>query len=86
MRATNFTDRFLASVTATFRELDGKQARWGDQEFLNNYARYYPQEVEVLPCGCNYQWQGFRKEAKCGEQKVTIAHGWWVASSDSSTS
>jgi hypothetical protein len=78
MRAQNFTDRFLASVTATFAEQDQRRAQWGDQEFLNNFARYQPQSVSVLHCGCNYQWMGFRKEAKCGMQPVTIAHGWWV--------
>lgn len=76
MRKQDFTGNLLSTTRSTYERLGQKPATWGEQDFLNTFARSYENAIEVLPCGCNYQWQGSRREAKCGRQPITIAHGW----------
>ncbi|GAA5897731.1 hypothetical protein JCM6882_000079 [Rhodosporidiobolus microsporus] len=76
MRESNFVERYVQSVVHHYRLMGGKKATWGEQDFINSYFRLYPNDLELLPCGCNYQWFGTRKEVKCGEQEVSIAHHW----------
>merc|ERR1740130_1430816 len=49
------------------------------QEQLANYLRFHPEALKVLPCGCNYQWIGPRRNIKCPGQPVYIGHGWTQA-------
>ena len=56
-----------------------KPARWGEQELLANYLRFHPEALKVLPCGCNYQWIGPRRNIKCPGQPIYIGHGWTQA-------
>lgn len=76
MRATRFTARFVQASMYTWRTLDFRQARWGEQDLLNNYFRLYPNAVINLPCGCNFQFSAPRRESKCANQTVVVAHGW----------
>jgi len=76
MRENMFTARFVQTSIYTWRTLGYRQARWGEQDLLNNYFRFYPQAVVSLPCGCNFQFSAARRESKCANQTVTIAHGW----------
>lgn len=75
MRSSGFVDRYVQSVVYHYR-LAGRVAEWGEQDFINSYLRLYPSELELLPCGCNYQWFGSRSEVKCGGQPIAIAHHW----------
>lgn len=75
MREDGFQEKYIQSVVHHFRSTESV-ARWGEQDFINSYFRLYPLELEWLPCGCNYQWFGNRREVKCGEQPVRIAHAW----------
>ncbi|SCV69908.1 BQ2448_1302 [Microbotryum intermedium] len=75
MREAAFTDRYVRTVARTYRAV-GRRARWGEQDFINSYLRMFPEDLELLPCGCNYQWLGRRKEVKCAGQPITIAHHW----------
>ncbi|GAA5891062.1 hypothetical protein JCM5296_007365 [Sporobolomyces johnsonii] len=75
MREQGFVDRFVQSIVHHYR-LVGKPAIWGEQDYINSYFRLFPNDLELLPCGCNYQWFGARREVKCGAQPVTIAHHW----------
>ncbi|GAA6060044.1 hypothetical protein JCM10212_001041 [Sporobolomyces blumeae] len=75
MREQGFVERYVQSIVHHYR-LVGRRAEWGEQDFINSYFRLYPNDLELLPCGCNYQWFGSRREVKCGEQPVTIAHHW----------
>ena len=77
MRKTGFVERYTQSVVFHYREV-GRVARWGEQDFINSYFRLFPEELEWLGCGCNYQWFGARREVRCGEQPVRIAHAWFV--------
>lgn len=76
MRATRFTARFVQASVYTWRQMDYRQAGWGEQDLLNSYFRLYPKAIVNLPCGCNFQYSAPRRESKCGKQKVAIAHGW----------
>ena len=76
MREQQFTARFVQASIHTWRSLGFRQARWGEQDLLNNFFRLYPKSIENLPCGCNYQYSAARRESKCGNQRVAIAHGW----------
>ncbi len=76
MREQNFSTKFIQASIHTWRELGYRQARWGEQDLLNNYFRLYPGSVVSLPCGCNFQYSAVRRESKCGNQTVAIAHGW----------
>ena len=80
MRRTGFVERYTQSIVFHYREMGGKLAKWGEQDFINSYFRLFPQELEWLDCGCNYQWFGARREVRCGEQPVRIAHAWFVFS------
>ena len=59
---TYLTDRLLCLLIA--------------QEFLNNYFRFYPKALQLLPCGCNYQYTATRRSVRCPGQPVHIAHAW----------
>ncbi|GAA5851549.1 hypothetical protein JCM8547_001130 [Rhodosporidiobolus lusitaniae] len=76
MKESGFVDRYVQSVVHNYRLVQGKKATWGEQDFVNSYFRLFPKDLELLPCGCNYQWFGTRREVKCGEQEVSIAHHW----------
>lgn len=75
MREQGFVERYVQSIIHHYRVV-GKPATWGEQDFINSYFRLFPKDLELLPCGCNYQWFGTRREVKCGQQPVTIAHHW----------
>jgi lipopolysaccharide biosynthesis glycosyltransferase len=85
MRSSNFIGRFIASVIRTARRLDFKPARWGDQDFLNNYIRLYPDHFSLLPCGCNYQYMGPRRAIRCPQQLVYLVHSWHLGTSKQTT-
>ncbi|GAA6044330.1 hypothetical protein JCM8097_000926 [Rhodosporidiobolus ruineniae] len=76
MKEAGFINRYVQSVVHHYRAMKSEPARWGEQDFVNSYFRLFPQDLEMLPCGCNYQWFGSRREVKCGEQEVSIAHHW----------
>ncbi|GAA6049686.1 hypothetical protein JCM3770_004406 [Rhodotorula araucariae] len=76
MREVGFVDRYAQAVVHHFRIMGSVPAKWGEQDFINSYFRLYPEDLELLPCGCNYQWFGARRDVKCGNQPVTIAHHW----------
>ncbi|GAA5987993.1 hypothetical protein JCM11641_005974 [Rhodosporidiobolus odoratus] len=76
MKESGFVQRYVQSIVHHYRLMGGKQATWGEQDFVNSFFRLYPNDLELLPCGCNYQWFGSRREVKCGEQEVHIAHHW----------
>jgi len=78
MREQGFIERYVQSIIHHYR-LVGRPATWGEQDFINSYFRLFPNDLELLPCGCNYQWFGNRREVKCGQQPVTIAHHWFVS-------
>ncbi|GAA6005932.1 hypothetical protein JCM11491_004064 [Sporobolomyces phaffii] len=75
MREQGFVERYVQSIVHHYR-VAGRVATWGEQDFINSYFRLFPKDLELLPCGCNYQWFGTRREVKCGDQPVTIAHHW----------
>ncbi|KAK4051321.1 hypothetical protein OIV83_002805 [Microbotryomycetes sp. JL201] len=75
MRETKFVERYIQTIVHHYGVV-GKVATWGEQDFINSFFRLFPRELELLPCGCNYQWFGSRREAICGEQPVHIAHHW----------
>lgn len=75
MRKSHFTARFVQASIYTWRSLNYPVVRWG-QDLLNNFFRLYPNVVVNLPCGCNYQFSGTRRESKCPNQFVALAHVW----------
>jgi lipopolysaccharide biosynthesis glycosyltransferase len=85
MRETRFVHRFVSSVIRTARRLDFKPARWGDQDFINNYFRLYPNHLALLPCGCNYQYIGPRRTIRCPKQPVYLVHSWHLGTSVQTT-
>lgn len=76
MRSENFTQKFVNAAVYTWRTMGHVQARWGEQDMMNNFFRFYPEVLHELPCGCNYQFSAARRESKCGGETVVIAHGW----------
>ncbi|BGP25204.1 proteophosphoglycan ppg4 [Rhodotorula toruloides] len=76
MKESGFLQRYIQSIVHHYRIMKSTPAVWGEQDFINSYFRLFPEDLEVLPCGCNYQWFGTRREVKCGLQPVTIAHHW----------
>ncbi|KPV77829.1 glycosyltransferase family 2 protein [Rhodotorula graminis WP1] len=76
MREVGFVERYVQSVVHHYRMMGNVVAKWGEQDFVNSYFRLHPDELELLPCGCNYQWFGARREVMCGAQPVAIAHHW----------
>lgn len=76
MRRENFTQKFISSAVYTWRTMGHVQARWGEQDMMNNFLRFYPDVLHELSCGCNYQFSAARRESKCGGETVVIAHGW----------
>lgn len=75
MREESFVSKYVQSIIHHYRSV-GVVARWGEQDFINSYFRIHPQELEVLPCGCNYQWFAARRDVKCGGYPIRIAHAW----------
>eukprot|EP00172_Hildenbrandia_rubra_P001972 Plantae.Rhodophyta-Hildenbrandia_rubra.ctg26184.p1 GENE.Plantae.Rhodophyta-Hildenbrandia_rubra.ctg26184~~Plantae.Rhodophyta-Hildenbrandia_rubra.ctg26184.p1 ORF type:complete len:418 (-),score=68.61 Plantae.Rhodophyta-Hildenbrandia_rubra.ctg26184:952-2205(-) len=76
MRERDFVEKFIRTSVTTWRANERKQAQWGDQCLINNFLRFYPESLYELPCGCNYQYSAERREVKCPNRTVTIAHGW----------
>ncbi|GAA5942322.1 hypothetical protein JCM3775_003222 [Rhodotorula graminis] len=76
MRRARFIPKLLASTAHAFLLANRRHATWAEQEFLNAYIRDYPHDFAVIPCGCNYQYVGIRREAKCAGQPVHIVHHW----------
>lgn len=76
MRARRFTARFVQASVYAWRRTGGRQAEWGEQDLLNSFFRLYPETVDNLPCGCNFQYSAARRESKCPGREVVIAHGW----------
>lgn len=76
MRETHFTLRLAQATLFTWHSLGQKPALLGDQDLFNNYFRLYPESVVNLPCGCNYQFAGTRRESKCPGRKLVISHAW----------
>ncbi|BGP48791.1 hypothetical protein JCM10450v2_004667 [Rhodotorula kratochvilovae] len=62
MRELGFVDRYVQSVVHHYRMMGSVPAKWGEQDFINSYFRLHPDDLELLPCGCNYQWFGARRE------------------------
>lgn len=75
MRDDNFVQQYIESVVQNYR-IVGRASTWGEQDFINSYFRLHPDHLQILPCGCNYQWFGGRREVKCGQQPLYIAHSW----------
>jgi hypothetical protein len=75
MRSLDFFSRFVDSVAATF-SLTRKVARFGDQDFINAFYRLHPDDVGLLPCGCNYQIRGSLREEICEAKPIHIIHAW----------
>ncbi|KAM0789308.1 hypothetical protein ACM66B_000147 [Microbotryomycetes sp. NB124-2] len=75
MRETKFVERYIQTIVHHYGVV-GRVAEWGEQDFINSFFRLFPRELELLPCGCNYQWFASRREAICGEQPIHIAHHW----------
>jgi GT2 family glycosyltransferase/lipopolysaccharide biosynthesis glycosyltransferase/glycosyltransferase involved in cell wall biosynthesis len=80
MRDEDFVQQYIEAVVQTYK-IVGAVSPWGEQDFINSYFRLHPDQLEILPCGCNYQWFGSRREVKCGKQPLYIAHSWSVYSS-----
>lgn len=78
MRAFEFTEKYVQAIVRTARIAGFKKARWGEQDFINSFFRVYPEALYRMPCGCNYQYTAVRREVKCANQSVYIAHGWYV--------
>ena len=78
MREVQFSERIINYTHHTARMTGPEKVpvTWGEQEFLNNYLRFQPDALVMLPCGCNYQWTATRREVKCPSQPVAIGHGW----------
>jgi lipopolysaccharide biosynthesis glycosyltransferase len=76
MRKKNFTTKFILTSRQTWRSMGHVQARWGEQDMMNNFFRLNPEILHPLQCGCNYQFSAARRESKCGGEAVVIAHGW----------
>ena len=76
MRQYGFRKKLLKVVASTYVIADNQLATWGEQEYINAFIRQHPETFALLPCGCNYQYSGIRREAKCAGQPVVIAHGW----------
>lgn len=76
MRAHNFAEVYITSVIDGARVTGFKRAKWGEQDFLNNFFRLHPNTLAALPCGCNYQYSGARREVKCPGAPLYLAHGW----------
>lgn len=76
MRERDFVGKLAQVVFRTARVVNFKKARWGEQDFINSFFRVHPEALQVLECGCNYQYSGVRKEVKCAGQTIYMAHGW----------
>lgn len=76
MRAQSFTTTFALASLQTWGKLGHVQATWGEQDMINNFFRFYPKILYPLDCGCNYQFSAARRESKCANHTVVVAHGW----------
>ncbi|KAI8799703.1 glycosyl transferase family 64 domain-containing protein [Cladochytrium replicatum] len=85
MRKVGFTEMYVNTTVRTARNIGFKKARWGEQDFINSFFRVHPDSLHPLPCGCNYQFTASRREVKCPNQPVYLAHGWSRGVSEQST-
>jgi lipopolysaccharide biosynthesis glycosyltransferase len=76
MRSEKFIPKLVRSSVHAWRRSGFRQARWGEQDMINNIFRLYPEIVGELSCGCNYQFAGVRRFTHCSNTSVVIAHGW----------
>lgn len=76
MRSVYFTARLVQASIHTWQAMKERPAYFGDQDMVNNYGRLYPNSIINLPCGCNYQISGTRRESKCPNRPIKIAHLW----------
>lgn len=76
MRSVYFTARLVQASLHTWQALNKRPAYFGDQDMVNNYGRLYPNSIINLPCGCNYQFSATRRESKCPNRPIQIAHVW----------
>eukprot|EP00290_Baffinella_frigidus_P007682 CAMPEP_0180129928 /NCGR_PEP_ID=MMETSP0986-20121125/7583_1 /TAXON_ID=697907 /ORGANISM="non described non described, Strain CCMP2293" /LENGTH=900 /DNA_ID=CAMNT_0022069641 /DNA_START=479 /DNA_END=3181 /DNA_ORIENTATION=+ len=76
MRMQSFADSYVNVTTHTWRALGCKEASWGEQDFINNFFRIFPNSISVLPCGCNYQSSSIRRQIVCPHQPISIVHPW----------
>ena len=76
MRRLGWVQRFVQVAARTARHIGFKQAHWCEQDLINNFFRVYPSAVTELPCGCNYQFGGLRRDLHCPKQPIYIAHAW----------
>lgn len=81
MRKRRFIEDLAAFVVKRARAINFKLAQWGEQDFLNSYFKEVPQVVYPMPCGCNYQFTGTRREVKCPRQPIYLDHSWSQAAS-----
>lgn len=79
MRQTGFIRALLRATAYNFLLAGRHRAKWAEQEFLNAFIRQYPATFQLLPCGCNYQYIGIRREVKCANQPIYVTHSWWVS-------
>lgn len=82
MRQNGFATLLTQTALHTWRRLGMRSARWGAQDLLNNFVRLYPEALAHMPCQCNYQFSGPRRETKCAGQSITIAQAWTLSMSD----
>lgn len=80
MRKQNFTKLLLNSAAQNGLIVGHKKANFGGQDFLNGMLLQYPEIIEVLPCGCNYQVVGVARKLLCPNEKIVISHLWYVSS------
>lgn len=78
MREVHFTQQLENTVWQTYRSVR-RGAIYADQDFLNNYLRFHPSALSVLPCECNYQFSSARKGRHCANKRIAIAHAWSIA-------
>ncbi|KAI8110017.1 hypothetical protein M9434_001293 [Picochlorum sp. BPE23] len=76
MRRKGFTLMLIRSVIENGQIVGHKKANYGGQDFVNSMVLQYPEIVQVLPCGCNYQTAGVIRTVACPNQKIKIAHLW----------
>ena len=76
MRRLSWVNRFVQVAATTARHVGFQEARWCEQDLTNNFFRVHPSAVSELPCGCNYQFGGRRRDLHCPQQPIYFAHAW----------
>lgn len=79
MRRSNFTANFVMSTQKNGRLVSHRRAYWGGQEMINSFVLDFPELLDDLPCGCNYQIAGVHRRLLCPNTEVVIAHLWYVS-------